>query len=310
MKIAVVGAGAMGCLFGGKLSALADVWLIDLWAEHVAAMQTRGLQLIEPDGAEQNICVRAVSDIKQVADAIDLALIFVKSNRTEWAARQAAQMLAPDGLALTLQNGLGNLDVIAKIVGDARAVQGVTAHGATLLGPGHVRHAGVGATHLATRAAIATRVENIARLFNDAGFETHLSDNLDSLVWGKLVVNVGINALTAILRVPNSALDEVPAARTLLERAVNEAVAVANAKQITLPYGDAIAQVLNVARATGSNHSSMLQDVLRGAATEIDVINGAIVREGERVGVATPVNRTLTELVQAIEASYNIHVNS
>jgi 2-dehydropantoate 2-reductase len=145
-------------------------------------------------------------------------------------------------------------------------------------------------------------------LFQAAGFEAHLADNVDNLVWGKLIVNVGINALTAILRVPNGALAELPAARTLLERAVVEAVAVVQAKKITLPYENPVERVVGVARATAANRSSMLQDVLRGAPTEIGVINGAIVHEGERVGVPTPVNQMLTDVVRAIEASYTVRV--
>jgi 2-dehydropantoate 2-reductase len=304
MKIAIIGAGAMGCLFGGKLSSAAEVWLIDPWAEHVAALETKGLELLELDGSAQTLRVRVVPDANAIREPIDLALIFVKAHQTEWAAQQAARILSAQGLVLTLQNGLGNLETIANAVGAARAVQGVTAHGATLLGPGRVRHAGVGATHIATRRDIAERAQAITALFNQVGFETHLSDNLDTLVWGKLVVNAGINALTAILRVPNGLLAEIPAARALLEQAVVEAVAVVQAKHIELPYPNAVERVVNVARATAANRSSMLQDVLRGAPTEIRVINGAVVREGEHVGIPTPVNRLLTQLVEAIEATY------
>jgi 2-dehydropantoate 2-reductase len=308
MKIAVVGAGAMGCLFGGKLSALAEVWLIDPWAEHVAALQAKGLLLRELDGGEHTLRVRAVGEPSQVPGTVDLALIFVKSHQTEWAARQAAAILARDGFTLTLQNGIGNLEVIAGVVGAERALLGSTTQGATLLGAGQVRHAGAGPTYLAAPPNLKSRVEEIAKLLQAAGFEAHLADNVDNLVWGKLIVNVGINALTAILRVPNGALADLPAARALLERAVVEAVAVVQAKKITLPYENPVERVVGVARATAANRSSMLQDVLRGAPTEIGVINGAIVREGERVGVPTPVNQMVTDLVRAIEAGYSVRV--
>lgn len=310
MKIAVVGAGAMGCLFGGKLSIVADVWLVDPWKEHVAALQKDGLEIVGRDGTVEKLQVRAVQDPLQVPDPVDLALIFVKSQQTEWAAKQAALILAGRGLVLTLQNGLGNFETIAHIVGPARTLQGVTAHGATMLGPGRIRHAGSGVTHLATRDGISDRVGEITGTLVAAGFDTHVSDNLDTLLWGKLVINVGINALTAILRVPNGFLADNPAASNLVASAVGEAVAVARAKNITLPYPDPLAQVLNVAKATGSNRSSMLQDVLRGAPTEISVINGAIVREGAKVGVATAVNQALVDLVMATEASYSVRLES
>ncbi len=303
MKIAIVGAGAMGGLFGAKLSLLADVWLVDPWTAHVQAMQRDGLRLMELDGTESVVRVRAVTDPATVDDKVDLAIIFVKSHQTTEAARWAGQLLKPDGLALTLQNGLGNLETIAAVVGAARAVQGVTSHGATLLGPGQVRHAGQGPTHLATRPAIGDQLNAVAALFTEAGFEVHLSDNLDGLIWGKLIVNAGINPLTAILRVPNGRLAEVEPARALMVAAVDEAARVARAKGITLPYDNPQQQAVTVAVATAPNRSSMLADVLRGAPTEIDVINGAIVREGARLDIPTPVNQALVWLVKALEAT-------
>lgn len=306
MRIAVVGAGAMGCLFGGRLSAVADVHLVDTWQEHIAAINRDGLRLIEPEG-ERVIAVSATTDPTTVRGA-DVAIIFVKSYQTATAAQMAVQLLAPKGLALTMQNGVGNREVLAGVLGSARAWQGVTSHGATLLGPGRVRHAGSGPTYLETRPDIAATAEALAQLFNAVGFETHLSANLDSLVWGKLVVNVGINALTAILRVPNGALAEFAPARELLAAAVAEAVQVAGAKGIQLPYSDPVAHVTHIAQTTAANRSSMLQDVLRGSRTEIDVINGAIVREAEKLSLPVPHNRLLLQLIKAVEATHSVRV--
>ncbi len=303
MRIAMVGAGAMGSLFGGLLACVADVWLVDPWREHVEAIRREGLRLLEPDG-EHTVNVPATSDPTEVG-AVDLAIVFVKSHQTPWAADIAGQLLEPDGLALTLQNGLGNGAVLAQTLGTARVWVGVTAHGATLLGPGSVRHAGSGPTHLALRTDVADKVEEAVRLFRQAGLETHLSEDLDSLIWGKLIVNVGINALTAILRVPNGVLAADDVARALMERAVAEAVAVAQAKGISLPYADPLQRVREVAVATAANRSSMLQDVLRGSATEIAVINGAVVREARRLGLSAPVNELLTDLVRAVESTHD-----
>jgi len=302
MRIAVVGAGAMGSLFGGLLSQVTEVTLVDSWREHVEAINRYGLRLAEPEG-ELILHPTATTDPAAVRDA-DLAIVFVKSHQTAMAAGMAAQLLAPDGLALTMQNGVGNREVLAQVLGPQRVLQGVTSQGATLLGPGQVRHGGHGATHLETRPAIAAQAERIASLFTQAGFETHLADDLASLIWGKLVINAGINALTAILRVPNGLLAEVPPARELVAAIVEEAVQVAAARSIRLPYDDPVAQVLAVARATGSNRSSMLQDVMRGSRTEIEVINGAIVREAEAAGLPAPYNRALLALVRSLEATY------
>ncbi|TEU11303.1 MAG: 2-dehydropantoate 2-reductase [Anaerolineales bacterium] len=308
MRIAVVGAGAMGSLFGGKLSAVAEVTLLDPWAEHVTRMQRDGLGIVELDGSQTTVPVTATTDPAAVP-TVDIAIIFVKAHATRQASQWASRFLAPDGLALTLQNGLGNADMMAQVLGSGRVVAGVTSHGATLLGPGQVRHAGKGPTHIATRTEIAVKLSDVASVFEQAGFEVHLSDDLESLVWGKLIVNVGINGLTAILRVPNGQLVEIPAASALMAQAVAEAEAVCQAKGVILPYDDPLSRVREVARATAANRSSMLQDVLRGVPTEIGVINEAIVREGKRLGVATPDNEFIVTTIRAIEDSYAVRVS-
>ena len=306
MRIVIIGAGAMGSLFGGLLSPVAKVNLVDPWQEHVEAIRRDGLCLVE-GGEDKILRLSATSDPADVSSA-DLAIIFLKSHQTEWGAQIARRVLKPDGLALTLQNGLGNRDVLAQVLGSSRAWQGVTAHGATLLGPGRVRHAGFGPTHLETRPDIAARAEQVAALFQQAGIETHLSPDLDSLIWGKLVINVGINALTAILRVPNGVLGQTAPARALMDQAVEEAMQVVRAKGIQLPYDDPFTKVHDVCAATAGNRSSMLQDALRGSRTEIEVINGAIVRESARLGLQAPVNQMLTGLIRAIEATYSARV--
>ena len=308
MHSVIVGAGAMGSLFGGRLSSATQVTLLDPWEEHVAAIQRGGLTIVELDGSETNLPITATTDPATVAPA-DLAILFVKSHATREASEQARRFLAPQGLALTLQNGVGNAESMAEVLGKERVVAGVTSHGATLLGPGRVRHAGAGPTHLSARPGVADRLTPVAKTLEQAGFEVHISEDLDTLVWGKVIINVGINALTAILRVPNGQLVEIPAAKALMARAVEEAVDVCRAKGIDLPYDDPLARVEQVARATGTNRSSMLQDVTRGAPTEIGVINEAIVEEGKRLGVDTPVNEVLSLMVRAIEECYDVRVD-
>jgi 2-dehydropantoate 2-reductase len=299
MRVAIFGVGAMGSLFGAKLSPHADVMLVGRWPEQLAALNGEGLLLHTANG-EQRVPLRATDDPSALAP-VDTALILTKSAGTQRAARQAAEVLAGDGLAVTLQNGIGNLETIAAEVGPERATLGVTAQGAAVLAPGVVRHAGPGPTHLAIRPEIARQVEEVASLFEGAGLETHVTDSVESLVWGKLAVNAGINALTAILRVPNGALLESDWSRELMREAARETAAVAAVLGVTLPYDDPVERVETVARMTAANRSSMLQDVLRGSTTEIETINGAVVREGERVGVPTPVNVMLYRLIKAIE---------
>jgi 2-dehydropantoate 2-reductase len=301
VKIAVIGAGAMGSLFGAYLTKAGEsVAVMDVWPEHIQAIQTQGLILEEMSG-EQNIPLTATTRLDML-EPVDLVILFVKSAATRLAAKSATAILKAGGRILTLQNGLGNAETIAEVIGMERVLVGTTAQGATLLGPGRVRHAGQGDTHIGQLAGGADPFcDDVAMTLSRAGLPTFVEADVRRLVWGKLVINAGINALTALLRLRNGQLAELPETRQLLTLAVEEAVQVANAAGIRLPYLDPVEKVLSVAIATKQNQSSMLQDILRGATTEIAVINGAIVREGERLGVATPVNRSLTLLVAALE---------
>jgi 2-dehydropantoate 2-reductase len=327
MKIGIIGAGALGSLMAFYLSEHADVWLLSRRQEQIDAINRNGLRR-ELEGVEDTRRPRAAADPAEIGPC-DIVLVLTKSYATAWAAEQARTLLRTKNqeprtdrrtthgsrfsvlssppLVVTLQNGLGNRELLALALGDARVGQGVTALGATLLGLGQVRHAGQGATVFGTapdRATMATLVD----LFNACGLPAELSDDLDALVWGKLVVNAGINALTALLRVPNGALAASAEARALMASALAEAAAVAQARGTALPYQDPLAHTLAVAHATSANHSSMLQDVLRGSPTEIDAINGAVAREGLRLGVPTPVNNMLDALVRALEATAGARV--
>jgi 2-dehydropantoate 2-reductase len=234
-----------------------------------------------------------------------VALVLVKSYQTEQAARQAGQILSPHGVVVTLQNGVGNLARIVAVVGADRATLGVTAQGAMLMAPGVVRDTGAGPIHVALPAhaapVMAHGVQLLVDLLRQADFTVHVITEADSLLWGKLAVNAGLNPLTALLRVPNGFVAEHEPARTVLWRAATETAAVAQAQGIVLPYAHAGQYALEVARATAVNHSSMLQDVQRGAPTEIEAICGAVMRVGQTHGVATPVNALLHRLVTMVE---------
>jgi 2-dehydropantoate 2-reductase len=232
----------------------------------------------------------------------DLILIFVKSSMTAVAAQSARRIMGPSSRALTLQNGMGNAQTIAEIVGAERVLAGTTAQGATLLGPGRIRHGGSGGTHIGSMVGSCDEFcREVARKFSRAGIPTATNEEVDTLIWGKLIINAGINALTALLKLRNGQLADFQETRELVKMSVKEAVAVAMAAKIKLPYEDAVAKVMETASATAANQSSMLQDILNGRLTEIDAINGALVREGEKWGVSTPVNKMLTLLVRTLE---------
>ncbi len=301
MKIAIIGAGAMGSLFGGRLAlAGEEVWLLDVWEEHVRTINDKGL-VIAAAGKDVIARPKATTRPEDIGTA-DLVVIFVKSTATRAAAGTAAGLLGPDTAALTLQNGYGNAETIATVVGTDRVIAGTTAQGATLLGPGRIMHGGSGDTHIGELGGRKTeRAQKVAACLSRAGLPTVVDENVAALIWGKLIVNVGINALTGITGLKNGELADHDETKQVLALAVEEAVKVADAAGIKLPYDNAVEKVLAVAVATAQNRSSMLQDLSAGRLTEIDAINGALVREGERRGVATPVNRVLTLLIKALE---------
>ncbi len=303
MKIAIIGAGAMGSIFGAMLSGAADVFLIDPFEEHVKEINSKGLIIEYNKGSNKKYNITACTDTSIIKSRVDLAIIFTKYYATAQAAQTASSILDERGLALTLQNGLGNLEIIAGIVGNDRAVAGVTSHGGTMVCPGVVRHAGIGPTHIAGNQRNSEAVKRVVENFNSAGIETDISDNLDGLIWGKLIINVGINALAAILKVENGFLGKTVAVENLMARAVLEAVNIADALSIKLPYEDPMEQVKKVCRNTAGNRASMLQDILKGARTEVGVINGAIVEKGREIGLPTPYNIFLSEIIEALEAT-------
>ncbi len=303
MKIAIIGAGAMGCLYGAKLSTVPDVevHLLDVWKEHVDAINANGILMEEQGSFVAYRNVRAGSIAEDVGPC-DLAVIFVKSTLTSAAVKSNKAVFGPETIALTLQNGLGNIELIKEVIGDNNVIAGTTAHGATMLGPGKMRHAGSGKTIIGELDGSASdRIQHIAQVLKEAGMETEISDKVLGLVWDKLLVNVGINALTGITKLHNGELLEHSEIEELLEDAVTEGYKVALAKGIKLSFPDPVAHTKEVCIATGANKSSMLQDVLNHKKTEIEMINGAIVREGEKVNIATPVNKTLTNLIKFIE---------
>ncbi len=308
MKIVIIGAGAMGGLFAARLAAAGeDVSVVDVWAEHVETIRTQGL-ILETGEGEVRTKPAAVTRVEDLAAcAADLVIVFVKSGMTAAAARSAQTILGPVGRVLTLQNGLGNAEMIAEVFGADRVLAGTTAQGATLIGPGRIRHGGRGDTHIGRLTGpVDDFCREAAMILSRAGIPAIAEDAVQSLIWGKLVINVGINALTALLRFTNGQLNDHAETRELVKLAVAEAVQVAAASDVRLPYDNAVEKVLAVAAATAANRSSMLQDILRGRATEIDAINGALVREGVRLGVPTPVNATLTLLIKALEKQQGI----
>ncbi len=302
MKISVIGSGAMGSLFGGNLAIAGEnVVLYDVYRDHIDTVNKEGLSIEDAETGKITVVYpQASSDPESVKNS-DVLLIFVKSTNTESVANQFKSFAAPHTIVLTLQNGLGNDAILVKHFGIERTAIGVTSQGATFLGPGKIKHAGKGPTHITMADGNKTKLQDLAAALGRAGFETYISDEVTSLVWSKLIINVGINALTALLNVKNGQLLEYEDIKQVMADLVNEALIVVKKKGIQLIYDDPLAQVYEVARKTASNSSSMLQDFQKNHPTEIDFINGAVVNEAQKLGISVPVNETVTRIVRTID---------
>jgi 2-dehydropantoate 2-reductase len=278
--------------------------LVDVWKEHMDAVNIEGLKI---EGERGSRIVKNIRGVTNPAEAgpVDLVIVFVKATMTEQAMGGALCLVGEDTTVLTLQNGLGNVEKLCAVVEPSRVVAGTTGHGSTLVGPGHIRHAGAGDTVVGQpNASGAGRAEALAAFFNEAKLVTRVSANVMGLIWTKLIVNVGINALTAVTGLKNGRLADFPETAELMKAAVAEACAVAEAKGIRFEVDDPLEHTMQIARRTGANRSSMLQDVTAKRQTEVSVINGAIVEEGKKLGIPTPVNAVLTNLVLTRQKTY------
>jgi 2-dehydropantoate 2-reductase len=299
--ILIIGTGAMACLFAARLAASGiQVTMLGTWVVGLQALQQYGVRLVDNDGSQKAYPVVATND-PQLCRETRFGLVMVKSWQTPRAAKQLAGCLSIDGLVLSLQNGAGNFESLTAALGARRVALGVTTVGATLLSPGLVRAAGEGIISLSAHPALMP----LASLLRSANFVVENAPDANALLWGKLVINAAINPLTAILRLTNGELLSRDSAHALLRATAREAAAVAVAQGIRLPYPDPVVAAETIARRTATNRSSMLQDIERGAPTEIDAICGAIVKAGEQTGVATPINRTLWQMVKALEEKGN-----
>lgn len=314
MYLVIVGPGALGSLLTTRISLFQEerekvgagnatrLVLLDYRPERAAYLARHGLILEDGDRRLHGFPI--VTAEAQICAEADILFLCMKSIAFSAAVEMVRPFLSPAQVLVGMQNGIGHLAELSGL--PCIPAVGVTSEGATMLARGHVRHGGAGLTRIGLLDRRHTSVPGILRqtaaLFNGAGLATQLVDDPLQHVWAKLLVNVGINALTAIHRCRNGELLRSAPLRKTMEQAVREAEAVARAKNIPVA-GDPVAATLTVCERTGHNISSMLQDVNNGRRTEIEAINGAIVAEGERLGIATPVNRELVRLVREIEAA-------
>jgi 2-dehydropantoate 2-reductase len=307
VKICVLGAGALGCAIGGVLTEAGhEVWLINRNAGQVEAMNSRGL-ILRDGGVDRSVRVHAATTAQGVnlgTGAVELVIVLVKSFDTRQAMQDAVSLVGPDTVVLSLQNGLGHEDILADIVGRQRVLAGKTYVGGTQLAPGQVLAGTRGKqTHIGELTGVITdRARAIAEAFNQAGLQTSVSDNILGTIWDKLLVNVATGALSGITRLPYGKLYQLPELEACAVAAVAEAMAVAKASGITLTTTGPRQPWVRAAEGLPPEFkASMLQSLEKGAITEIDFVNGAVVRQGAKCGVPTPVNQALVACIKGIE---------
>ncbi|GAB2909500.1 2-dehydropantoate 2-reductase [Paraburkholderia jirisanensis] len=297
MKVAVMGAGAVGCYYGGMLARAGHEVVLIGRAQHVDAIRRAGLRLERHD-FDEYLKVQASTEAS-AAQGAQLVLFCVKSTDTESAGQQLKPYLAADTLLLTMQNGVDNADRLRMQV--PQPVAAAVVYVATgMAGPGHVRHHGRGELVIEPAAASQT----VARAFIEAQVPTEISDNVRGALWAKLVLNCAYNALSALAQLPYGQLVERGGVPAVIRDVVAECVAVAQADGVVIP-GDVELAVRRIAETMPTQYSSTAQDMARGKRSEIDHLNGLIVRRGEALGVPTPANRVLHTLVKLVESTRN-----
>jgi 2-dehydropantoate 2-reductase len=293
MQVAVIGAGAVGCYYGGLLlKAGHDVTFIGR-QPHVDAINAHGL-LLDTKTFNGRLPARAATDTFALA-APDLVLVCVKSADTEAAGRSLAGHLRPDTSVLSLQNGVDNPQRLSAVTGHA-VIPVVVYVGSEMAGPGHVRHHGGGDLAIGPSAAS----EALAEMFQAVGVGITIADDIDKTLWSKLIINCAFNALSAVASISYGPMLEVEGTRDVVTSAVQEAISVARACGVAIP-DDLLAHILNIPAIMPNQMSSTAQDLARGKPSEVDFLNGHVVRKGAELGIATPTNRALQVMVKLAE---------
>ena len=306
MRIAIIGVGAMGSVYAGLLAdeGKHEVWAIDSWREHVDAINANGLR-VEGASGDRTVKVNATTEPGDVPKS-DLVIIATKHDGVVPAANAALQIATPDAPILTIQNGLGSADLVADIVGSERIMMGVVGgFGASMKGPGHAHHNGMEFLRLGERdGGMTDRLEEVAQAWRAGTFKVLTFDNIHKMVWEKLICNCTYSGPCALTELRVGEVQANPFAWSIASACALEAFNVAMAKGIELDFDDPVAYVRNFGQKIPNARPSMLLDHLARRPAEIENINGAIPREGGKLGVATPVNSTVVSLLRGKEASF------
>jgi 2-dehydropantoate 2-reductase len=297
MHFAVIGAGNMGCVYGANLARIGeDVTMIDVWEDHVNAMRAGGLQM---SGLHGDFVAKVDATMHPAeAKKADVAIITVNAYNTRDAAEAAKALLKDDGFALTLQNGLGNVEVLTEVLGQDRVMAGLTFHSGDLKAPGQVTHTNKGPTYLGELNKVKSeRLQAVYDRMHKADVEPVLEDDIMATIWGKFVHNCGLNAICAITNLRPGHIREVPELDEFQTLIIEEVLALVQAKGIQIPEKNPL-KFIKEYSAVKFHRVSMKQHLDRGRMTEIDALNGYVVRESEKLGLKAPYNDALTKLMK------------
>ena len=306
MKIGIVGAGAMGCVYAALMAdAGNEVWAIDTWQAHVDAIAANGLRL-EGASGDRTVALGATTDPAAVGPC-DLVIVATKAGQVEAAATGARALLGPETAVLTIQNGLGSAARVARILGQERVIVGVVGgFGASIRAPGHAHHNGMQLVRLGeAHGAVTPRLERIAALWRDSGFTVKCFDDIDQLVWEKLICNVCFSGTATLTGLTVGEIMADSGAWPIASGCAAEAYRVARAKGIRLDFDDPVVYVHDFGAKIPGARPSMLLDHLAGRRSEIDAINGAIPPEALALGLEAPYNSLVSALVRAKETGFD-----
>ncbi|MCQ2573312.1 MAG: 2-dehydropantoate 2-reductase [Treponema sp.] len=304
MKVVIIGAGAMGCLYGAYLSKNNEVVMLDSFEPQVEALNTNGITILEEDEKEYKYPNIKAYKSGEYHDSADLVIVFVKSTFTEDALHDNKALFAPHTIVMTLQNGAGNDRKIAKYVNKKNIVIGTSKHNSVNMGSGKIRHSGTGETTIGSNLDAKKTLNTIEKLLTESGFKAEITDDIQRIIWSKLFVNLSINTFTAITRSPIGSMIDNKYAWDFAEKMICEAVNVAEADGTHFSYMEVLNMVHHVCEDAGKGYSSMSQDVMNCRRTEIDAINGAIVEQAKMYNVPVPYNSLIVDLIHAIEGAY------
>lgn len=300
MKIAVLGGGAMGGLFGGYLSRNNEVTLVDVNQGLIDKVNAEGLEIREPDGSSGTYHPNAVSSTAGM-EPVDLIVVFVKAMFSEGALSANKGIIGPDTYLMTLQNGSGHEDTLGKFVDQEHIIIGTTQHNANLGGLGITNHGGSGMTHMGCVAGEVARLQKFADVFTASGLAADVNDGVQKMIWNKMFTNVSASALTGALQVPLGYISQNEYAWTLCRKLIREAVDAAAGLGMEFDYDEKVAEVKAVCDNSPAGLTSIYADLRDGRRSEVDTISGSIVRAGKKGGVPTPSHEFLVGMIHAME---------